>query len=357
LRKEVGIGLLFSRSGSYRLIAEACRQGALQAIAAINSDPASSLTFRVAERDPAGETDAYAQSCSEILAEGARHVVGCCTSWSRKEVVPVLERLDGVLWYPCPYEGFEASTHVVYAHACPNQHLAPLLAWSLPRHGSRGFLLGSNYIWGWEMSRAARGIVAKAGGEILGERYLPLGDDHVARLIAEVRATRPDWVLNNLIGPTSYAFLRAYAALGREDPDFAPTRRPVLSCNLTECELPTLGADAEGLIAVGPYFREEEAGFGSSFEAASHAAVLSLAQRLARAGPDAPLDALLSIEAPGLAVDPGTHHVALPVLIAQVEGGVFRVLQRHAAVAPDPYLTGRPALSERRAPRLAVVRP
>ncbi len=358
MRTRVAIGLLFSRSGSYRLVAEAGRLGALRAVEEWNADPGRTLALQAIERDPGGEADAYAPLCAEILGEGARHVVGCCTSWSRKEVIPTLERLGGTLWYPCPYEGFEASTQVVYTHACPNQHLAPLLAWALPRHGRRGFLLGSNYIWGWEVNRAARALVSEAGGEALGERYLSLdnpGDAaDAARLVEEVRATRPDWVLNNLVGPSSYAFLRAYAALGRQDPDFAPSRRPVLSCNLTECELPALHGDGEGLVSAGPYFRDGDAAFGSSFEAAAHAAVLSLAHRLARAGEWAPLGALLAQDAPGLAIDPATHHATLPVLIAQVEGGAFRVRERLGEVAPDPYLTHRapPARA-----RLALVHP
>ncbi len=208
------------------------------------------------------------------------------------------------------------------------------------------------------MNRAARALLSEAGGEALGERYLSLdnpGDAvDAARLVEEVRATRPDWVLNNLVGPSSYAFLRAYAALGRRDPDFAPARRPVLSCNLTECELPTLDAAAEGLVSAGPYFRDGDAAFGSSFEAAAHAAVLSLAHRLARAGEEASLATLLALDAPGLAIDPATHHARLPVLIAQVEDGAFRVKERHGEVAPDPYLTHR-APAER--PRLALVGP
>ncbi|TIP77010.1 MAG: N-acetylmuramoyl-L-alanine amidase, partial [Mesorhizobium sp.] len=120
-------------------------------------------------------------------------------------------RAGGTLWYACPYEGFEANEHVVYMHACPNQHLVPLLAHVVPRFGANGFLLGSNYIWGWETNRVARDLIADAGGKVLGERYLPLGEADVSRLIAEIQATRPDFVLNNLIGSSSYAFIAAYA--------------------------------------------------------------------------------------------------------------------------------------------------
>ena len=53
-------------------------------------------------------------------------------------MIPTLEKSGGTLWYAVPYEGFEASDHVVYTHACPNQHLLPLLDWAMPAHGRRG---------------------------------------------------------------------------------------------------------------------------------------------------------------------------------------------------------------------------
>jgi branched-chain amino acid transport system substrate-binding protein len=347
--RRVTLGLLFSRSGSYRLISDACRAGALRAVAEINADPARALSLVPLERDPGGEADAYAPLCAELVAGGARHVVGCVTSWSRKEVIPTLERTDGVLWYPCPYEGFEASSQVVYTHACPNQHLVPLLRWALPRFGGRAYLTGSNYIWGWEVNRVARDLVGEAGGEVLGERYLPLGDERVERMVEEIRATRPSFVLNNLVGESSYAFLRAMARL-RDIEGIGP----VLSCNLTECELPALGRAAEGLVSVGPYFRDG-AGAGSSFEAAAHAAVHTLAVRLA-SDPDAGLDQLLAQPGGPLAIDPATHHAALPVLIAQVEGGRFQVQERQEALGPDPFLARRVPLGPSRLRLAAVAR-
>lgn len=345
--RRVEVGLLYSRSGSYRLMSEACRDGALRGIREVNADASLGLDLVAIERDPGGEADAYAPLCAEILASGARHVVGCVTSWSRKEVIPTLERLGGVLWYACPYEGFEASSQVVYAHACPNQHLVPLLRWAFPRLGRRVYLTGSNYIWGWEVNRVARDLTGEAGGEVLAERYLGLGDTDAGRLAEEIRATQPSFVLNNLVGASSYAFLRAMADLG-------PGRPPVLSCNLTECELPALEGAAEGLISAGPYFRAGP-GAGSSFEAAAHACVLTLAARLA-GDPEATLPALLSRTGGPLTIDPATHHATLPVRIAEVRGGAFRVLERWEAVAPDPYLARRDRLA-RPAPRLAAVAP
>lgn len=347
MKRRVELGLLYSRSGSYSLIGEACRAGALSAIAQINADPALDIAFVPVERDPGGNIDLYAPLCAEILRDtSAAHVIGCVTSWSRKEVIPVLEKLGGTLWYSVPYEGFEASDHVVYTHACPNQHLLPLLDWALPSHGKRAYLTGSNYIWGWEMNRLARDIVQSAGGQVLGERYLPIGSTDVARMIEEIRACRPDFILNSMIGPSSYEFLSAYRALGAEDAAFLPESCPVLSCNLTEAELPALGARAEGLVAAGPYFRGQQGWpgghFGSSHEAATFVAVRELARLLSRNPAARGLAELL--EGAGGIIDPQTHHTVLPVLIARVEQGAFRVIQNRGALAGDPYLTrGRAA--------------
>ncbi|KAF0114589.1 MAG: branched-chain amino acid transport system substrate-binding protein [Rhodobacteraceae bacterium] len=347
VKRRIELGLLFSRSGSYSLISEACRSGALAAIARINADPALDVSFAPVERDPGGNADAYGPVCEEILRDtGARHVVGCITSWSRKEVIPTVEKFGGTLWYAVPYEGFEASDHVVYTHACPNQHLLPLLDWVMPAHGRRAYLTGSNYIWGWEMNRLARERITAAGGEVLGERYLPIGSREVGRMIEEVRFARPNFILNSLIGPSSYEFMAAYRALGTEDEAFRPDRCPVLSCNVTECELPALGPAAEGLVAAGPYFRgvagwPGEGNFGSSHEAAAFAAVMELARLLAgREGAENwPLSQLLAGDRGRGIVDPETHHTVLPVIIARVEGGAFKALQRWDAVAGDPYLT------------------
>lgn len=363
MRRQIEIGLLFSRAGNYALIAQSGRAGALRAIDEINADPGLDLTFIPVERDPRGNIDLYQPLCAEILsATSARHVIGTTTSWSRKEVIPALEKAGGALWYPCPYEGFEASDHVVYTHACPNQHLVPLMEWALPRYGRRAYLVGSNYIWGWESNRVARDLVVAAGGVVLSERYLSLGDTDVSRMIDELRATRPDFVLNSLIGPSSYEFLAALARLRAQDAAFANVS--VLTCNLTECELPALGDVAEGLVSAGPYFHGASQWpgggqvFESSMEAAAHVAVRTLAALLAhRPGAELlSLQALLDRPAEALhGIDPATHHLTLPSLIAEVRGGRFEVVAHREAIHPDPYLTHRIAPRPQDRPSLTVV--
>ena len=67
MKRRIDLGLLYSRSGSYSLISEACRMGILTAVAEVNGDPALDIAFAPVERDPGGNIDLYGPLCAEIL--------------------------------------------------------------------------------------------------------------------------------------------------------------------------------------------------------------------------------------------------------------------------------------------------
>jgi len=357
MKRLVDIGVLLSRSGMYAALSRASREGVLHGVEEVNADPNSDVSFRVTERDPDGRLDRYAPLCREILGcSQARHIFGCTTSASRKDVIPELERVDGVLWYPVPYEGFEASERVAYMHACPNQHLLPLLDWALPTLGKRAYLVGSNYIWGWEMARIAREVVAAAGGQVLGDRYLAIGDTDLDHIIQDIRALKPDFILNSLVGDSSYAFLARLAELKQTSGGISsPT---VLSCNFTECEIKAGGDAAEGLVSAGPWF-EPDGGSGGSYREIARQSVHELARLLhGRPGAEVlPLSELVqSAAASGQKprLDPTNLHAHQPAIIARLVNGRFHEIKRLPPVAADPYLT-RQFESSHDGPLLKVV--
>jgi ABC-type branched-subunit amino acid transport system substrate-binding protein len=359
------LGILFSTSGDYGALGRDCRDGAMTAIDDLRGE--FSIAIEPIAGDPAGSSELYIELARKMLhEEGCRHVIGTVTSQARKDVIPVIEKNDALLWYVCPYEGFEANPNVIYTGACPSQHLLPLFDHMLPAYGRRVYLAGANYIWGWEMNRLAREIVTEAAGEIVGERFLPIGDTDVNRIVAEVAARRPDFILSNMLGPSNHAFLRAMHELGRRDPAFRPEHCPVVSCDLTECELPEIGFGvADGQLAAASYFHsldsvtnralkaQVEARFGSdrrvsSYFATSYATVRLCVEAMTRCGTDDPVTlrgALAGLEAPSplgpLRIDPATNHANLPFLLGRILGRDFVILQSRPAAVADPYLTRR----------------
>ena len=375
------LGILFSTSGPYGSIGRDCRDGAALAIAHLGEEGAALFVVEPVWADPAGRAELYIAMAGDMMrAQGCRHIVGAVTSQSRKDIIPIAEKLDGQLWYVCPYEGFEANENVIYTGACPNQHLFPLFETLLPCFGRRVYLAGANYVWGWEMNRLAREIVVGSGGEIVGERCLPIEEADVELLIADVAAKRPDFILSNLIGPSSHAFLRAMRVLADRDPTFSPARTPVASCDLTECELADIGPGAaDGQLSAASYFdslatpeslafrRRVAESFGpgrrvSSFFATAYATVRLLAAAVARCGGDDPRrvrEALPAGPSPSvlgpLTFDPATNHFSLPFHLGRIAGDGFEIVQSRAPVAADPYVVHRMPPSARAKPGLRIV--
>ena len=368
--EHLRLGILFSTSGDYAALGRDCRDGAVLAIEDLQSRGDLPFRLHAAFGDPAGSGERYIGLARAMMLEsGCRHILGTVTSQARKDVIPLVEKHDGQLWYVCPYEGFEANENVVYTGACPNQHLVPLFAYLLTAVGRRVYLAGANYVWGWEMNRLAREIVSEAGGEIVGERFLPIGDTGVERLIADVTARQPDFILSNLLGPSSHAFLRAMRELGRSDARFLPDRCPVASCDLTECELAEIGLGvADGQLAAASYFDSLDtpanqafkarvaARFGatrrvSSYFATSYATVRLCVEAAARCRSDDPgqIRAALygrtteSVLGP-LAIDPATNHARLPFHLGRIDRDSFSVLRSEPDIAADPYLVDRPRI-------------
>ncbi|WP_237152266.1 transporter substrate-binding protein [Oryzibacter oryziterrae] len=362
-RRDIPIGIIYSQAGAYEAIGRTALAGARMAIDEINADDSLAFRFVPHVRDPEGQLDLYARAAQELVrGEGCSHLIGTITSSSRKEVLPVVERAGALLWYAFPYEGYETSDNVLYLGATANQHIVPMFDYVLPRFGLQPYLIGSNYIWGWEINRIAREIVAAAGSEPVGESYLPLGDTDVDHLIAAVEERRPDFVLSNLIGPSSYAFIRAYAELGRRNPDFAPDVRPIVSCNLTEADIDAIGPDAAGVLSTAVYFNGVEEGTTDSFQAETsqycrrpsqcfvgpYTAVHILARAIALADGAAEPDEVRrlatqtvfkSLYGP-ICIDPKTGHSHLRPYFGRVgaDGGITVLHRAETPIAPDPYL-------------------
>lgn len=372
-RDPLRIGIMFSTTGSYAAVGSAMRAGADLAIEEVNADAASPLRLEPIFIDPAGVTAAYADGAVALLrSHGVEHVFGCYTSSSRKEVLPVFEKHDALLWYPSHYEGFETSDNVIYTGAAPNQHIVPLARHLLSRHGDRGWFVGSNYVWAWENNRILREALMAAGGAVIGERYFPVGETDLGELAAQIVRDRPDFIFTTLIGESSYQFLRLLRKAAEAAGLDQVTDMPVASCSLSEVELPFIGEASEGHLSSSVYFSSihspENARFTARWAArfgqmgaacadaeATYVAVHLLMRAIRRAGaPEftAVREAVrgLRFEAPQglITVDPDNLHCSMQPRIGRSKAdGTFEILfEEKVPIRPDPYLVWGNGLDE-----------
>ncbi len=234
MKQVVPIGLIYSIEGPYRHMGENAYRGALYAINKINDINKDNLMIMPQNFDPKGDLERYISVTKTLLSQNIQHIFGTITSSARKEVLPDIKKAQAMLWYASPYEGYECDENVVYHGSCPNQNLFPLLNYTIPIYGKRVALVASNYIWGWESNRIASELISTVNGEVILEQFYHLGDLDFTNTVAIILSNAPNFVINNLVGESSYAFLEQI------NNQWVGTPLPILSCNLTECELALL---------------------------------------------------------------------------------------------------------------------
>ena len=309
-----------------------------------------------------------------VTQDGVQALFGCWTSDCRKAVKAVVEKYHHLLFYPLQYEGLEQSPDIFYTGAAPNQQIIPMALWALQNRGKRYYLVGSNYIFPRTANRTVKDVLLAQGGQLLGERYLPLGASDMAVVVREIAAQRPDFVVNTLNGDSNLHFFRALRAAGID-----AEKIPVFSTSIAEVELAAIGADlVAGHYAAWNYFQsvgsDENKAFVARFRQrfgrervlddpmeASYIGVKLWADSVRNAGTSdlTPVKNILaqqSMAAPQgiVAVDFNTGHLWKTVRIgrARADGQFDIVWQSEAAVhpAPFPFYRSRPEwLAEQRA--------
>jgi urea transport system substrate-binding protein len=362
-KPSIPLGLVFSRSGPYAMMAGEMEKSALMAVDEVNASGEFDFTFLPHLRDPGGVVAAYHNACDDLIRDAqVEHIVGCYTSASRKQVIPIVERTERLLWHPARYEGFESSDNVIYVGAAPNHTVVPLARHMLDQIADDVFCAGSNYVWTWETNRVLRDIVGSAGGRILAERLLELGETAVDHIVTEIIDRRPAAVFNTLVGESSYAFMRALHTASLR----AGLSIPMLSCSLCEPELKLIGPAASvGCITSSAYFESiasaENRAFVARWKArhgtdsnpsvdgqSTYVCVMLLARAIRRAGSTdvtavrraAANHRYDSPQGP-VWVEPANNHCFLtPRLARSVPGSQFRIFwEAEAPERPDPYLS------------------
>ncbi len=136
----VKVGILHSLTGTMAISEESLKDVELMAISEINkAGGVNGKQVEAVVEDPESKfTDVFPEKAKKLLLKDkVAAVFGCWTSVSRKNVLPVFEENNGLLFYPVQYEGNECSKNVVYSGACPNQQSTPAIDWLLSKQGRR----------------------------------------------------------------------------------------------------------------------------------------------------------------------------------------------------------------------------
>ncbi|MFL0810495.1 MAG: urea ABC transporter substrate-binding protein [Agarilytica sp.] len=334
--------------------------------------------------DPASNWPLFAEKTRELLTKEKVDVIfGCWTSVSRKSVLPVIEELNGLLFYPVQYEGEESSKNVFYTGAAPNQQAIPAVDYLMnDLEVKRWVLAGTDYVYPRTTNKIleaylkAKGVKAK---DIM-INYTPFGHSDWQSIVSDIKkfgsAGKKTAVVSTINGDANVPFYKELGNQGISAEDI-----PVVAFSVGEEELS--GIDTKPLVghlAAWNYFQSVEADENEAFikswkkfagkkrvtndpMEATYIGFKMWAKAVEKAKTtdvDKVEQAMIGIEAPnltgGMAKMHKNHHLSKPVLIGEIqEDGQFEVVWGTDGLVPgdawsDFLPESKPLISDWTAP-------
>ncbi|WP_102223807.1 urea ABC transporter substrate-binding protein [Acidimangrovimonas sediminis] len=320
--------------------------------------------------DPASDWPLFAEKARELITvDKVAAIFGCWTSVSRKSVLPVVEELNGLLFYPVQYEGQESSKNVFYTGAAPNQQAIPAVDYFLGELGVEKFaLLGTDYVYPRTTNKILEAYLQQKGikKEDIFVNYTPFGQSDWSKIVSDVKALTADGkqvgVISTINGDANIGFYKELAASGITADDI-----PVVAFSVGEEELSGLGkgdlSNLVGQLAAWNYFESVDTPENKKFIEEWHAFTkdpkrvtndpmeahyigfnmwVQAAEQAKSVDSDAIQAAMIGQEFPNLT---GTtakmlpnHHLTKPVLIGEIrEDGQFDVVKKTDPVPGDAW--------------------
>ncbi|MEQ8902445.1 MAG: urea ABC transporter substrate-binding protein [Roseovarius sp.] len=316
--------------------------------------------------DPASDWPLFAEKARELLTVSEVDVIfGSWTSVSRKSALPVLEELNGLMFYPVQYEGEESSKNVFYTGAAPNQQAIPAVDYFLEELGVESFaLLGTDYVYPRTTNNILDSYLKSKGiaDEDIFVNYTPFGHSDWATIVSDVVALgasgKQVGVISTINGDANVGFYKELAAQGVDAADI-----PVVAFSVGEEELSGLDtAPLVGHLAAWNYFQSADTEINAEFVEAwkayageervtndpmeAHYIGFNMwVNAVTEAGTtdvDAVRAAMWGQEYPnltgGTAVMNANHHLSKPVLIGEIrDDGQFDIISQTAEVPGDAW--------------------
>jgi urea transport system substrate-binding protein len=249
--EPIKVGVLHSLSGTMAISEVSIKDICEMAFEEINhKGGVMGRPIQAVVEDPASNWDLFAEKAKKLLLQDKVSVVfGCWTSVSRKSVLPVFEKNNGLLFYPVQYEGEECSRNVIYTGAAVNQQATPAVDYHLGKEGGskkKFYLVGSDYVYPRTTNKILRAMLLAKGipAKNIMEEYTPFHHQDYQTIIAKIKrfgAGGDACVINTINGDSNVPFFKELANAG-----VSADECPVNSFSVAEDEL--RGLDTKNLV-------------------------------------------------------------------------------------------------------------
>ena len=305
--------------------------------------------------DPASNWPLFAEKARELIEkEKVDAIFGAWTSVSRKSVLPVIEELNSLMFYPVQYEGEESSKNVFYTGAAPNQQAIPAVEYLMDQGVERWVLAGTDYVYPRTTNKILEAYLKDAGvaEEDIMINYTPFGHSDWQSIVADIKkfgaAGKKTAVVSTINGDANVPFYKELGSQGVSAEDI-----PVVAFSVGEEELSGMDtAPLVGHLAAWNYFMSVDSEENEAFIQKWHDYIgneervtndpmeahyigfnmwIEAVEKAGTTDPEAVQDAIIGVSVPnltgGLSTMMPNHHISKPVLIGEIQDdGQFEVV-------------------------------
>ena len=259
---DIKIGVLVPDSGPGGLFGPSTRNSATLAAKHINSNGGINgeqieLLFADVGVPPAEAAQAALRLWK---GQGAKAFVGMHDSAVREALIGRFNGQVPYVYTPV-YEGNSCADGLYITGETPSQQLEPVIPFIAKKEGvSKWYLIGHDYNWPRDTNVLARGYIDDAGGEVVGEEYVPLNVNEFDSSLQRIKESGADAVLITLVGGGSVGFNISFAGFGLDEQAIR------LGTLIEENTLAGIGAgNANRLYSSSGYFSSIESDAAASF--------------------------------------------------------------------------------------------
>lgn len=260
----IKIGVPVGLSGANSVVAPSVVQSAELAVEEINAKGGvlGRMLELVVADDASGAAGAQKAFDSLIFQKKADVLISMETSAARNAGLPIINRGKTPFIYTSFYEGRSCSKYMYVNAWVPDQQVAPIVDHFMKdKNAKTFFLIGSDYAFGRGMLEFTKGYIAKKGGKLVGEEYLPMDGSDWTPIINKLKRAKPDAIITSTAGGAPNVTLTKQLRA-------AGITLPYGNLAVDEGTAKEMGADAEGIVISGSYLTNIDSPKNKEFMAA-----------------------------------------------------------------------------------------
>ncbi len=212
--EPIKLGVLEDQSGDFALATIGKVHGIQIATDEINA--AGGIAGRKLELvvyDTQSDNTRYQEFMRRVLQRDKADVVFAgFSSASREAYRPIVDQLNGFVFYNNQYEGGVCDAHMMVTGAVPEQQFSTLIPWMMEKFGKRVYTIAADYNFGQISAEWVRNIVKENGGTMAGEEFIPLGVSQFSSTIQNIQKAKPDILITLLVGTAQSSYYEQAAA-------------------------------------------------------------------------------------------------------------------------------------------------